>query len=196
MSGVAPLDRDQLPELEPLFENLQNTLGFIPNSLLIMAHLPSVMQAFGGLANAVQMGGTLPRGLKQLVAFVSSQSSGCIYCQAHTSHGAQHAGIPAEKIQAAFEFESSPLFEPAERAALRLARDASLVPNCVENEHFEALKEHYTDEEICELVAVISLFGWLNRWNDTLATQIETVPRQFAEQNLGARGWQPSKHAD
>lgn len=108
---------------------------------------------------------------------------------------AHRAGASPEKVEAAFAFETSELFDARERAALRLARDAAFVPNETSEAHFEALRAHFSESEILDLVAVISLFGWLNRWNDTLATEIEAGPRRFAESHLAGEGWQPGKHA-
>ena len=78
---------------------------------------------------------------------------------------------------------------------MRLARDAALVPNQVTAAHFEELHKYLSDDEIVELVAMVSLFGFLNRWNDTMATQLEPEPLAFATKNLAAVGWQPGKHA-
>jgi alkylhydroperoxidase family enzyme len=99
-----------------------------------------------------------------------------------------------EKIDAAFEYATSPLFSDAERAALSLANDSSLVPNAASDAHFAELAKHFNDQEIVEIVSVISLFGWLNRWNDTMATSLEDEPRQFAGQQLASRGWQQGSH--
>ena len=195
MPRVEPLPREDLPQLEPIFRMAEGAMGFLPRSLLTMARWPELMQAFAALAGTVNLRGKLPPELKQLVAFVSSNAAGCRYCQAHTSHGAERGGVPAEKLDAAFEFETSPLFSEAERAALRLARDASFVPNAVEDAHFEALRQHFGDEEIVELVAVVALFGFLNRWNDTMATTLEAGPLAFAERQLGGRGWTVGKHS-
>lgn len=196
MPRVAPLDRQaDLAEFEPYFKIVEQTMGFVPNSMLTMGRSPEILRAFGALAGTVLMGGSLDPALRQLVAFVSSNASGCRYCQAHTSHTAERMGVAAEKLDAAFEFETSPLFSDAERAALRLARDASLVPNEASDEHFAELHRHFDDEEIVELVAVISLFGWLNRWNDTMGTELEAAPRSFASKHLAQRGWDVAHHA-
>jgi alkylhydroperoxidase family enzyme len=104
--------------------------------------------------------------------------------------------VAAEKIAAVWEFETSPLFSEAERAALRLARDASLQPNLATPAHFQALREHYTEGEIVEIMAVISLFGFLNRWNDTMATDLEDEPLAFASQTYGPERWRPGKHRE
>jgi uncharacterized peroxidase-related enzyme len=188
------MPRKDLSDFEPLFATIEQTVGFVPNSMLTMGHWPELLQAFSGLVGAISAGGSLPRELKQLVAFVSSNASGCRYCQAHTSHGAEKLGVSPDKIDAAFEFETSDLFDPAERAALRLARDASIVPSAVEDGHFEALREHFDDRQIIELVAQIALFGWLNRWNDTLATTLEAGPLSFGRDHLSPRGWAAGAH--
>lgn len=195
MTLVTPKDRQDLPDMEPLFNMVEASMGFVPQSMLTMAHWPELLSAFGGLGGTVLAGGEIEPGLKQLIAFVVSNAAGCRYCQAHTSHSAERTGVAAEKIRAAFEFETSDLFSDAERAALRVALHAGMVPNAVEPEHMSALQEHYTDKQCVEIVAVIALFGFLNRWNDTMATTLEDAPHAFAEAQLGGSGWQVGKHA-
>ena len=194
MAGVEPLDRSDLEDLEPLFEAVEQVMGFVPNSMLTMARKPDLLRTFGALAGSVLGPGKLSRELKQLVAFVTSNAAGCRYCQAHTSHSAHRAGSSSEKIEAAFEYETSPIFDEAERTALRLAQSAGLAPNQSTPEHFAALREHFDDEGIVELVSVISLFGYLNRWNDTMATRLENEPSNFAEEMLSKAGWVLGKH--
>jgi uncharacterized peroxidase-related enzyme len=191
---VQPLPREALSEFEESFEMIEQAAGFIPNSMLTMGRVPAILRAFSGLTGAVLMEGKIPRELKQLVAFVSSQSAGCRYCQAHTSFAAHEIGISDQKIASAFEFETSDLFDEAERAALRVARDAAMVPNETTDAQFEALHEHFDDEQIVELVAVISMFGWLNRWNDTMATELEANPLRFAETTLAEKGWEVGRN--
>ncbi len=195
MPHVKPIAREALAQYEPHFQVAEQMMGgFVPNSLFTMAHRPEILEKFMMLAGTVNGPGTVDGGLKQLVAYVASNAAGCRYCQAHTSAHAAHAGVDSEKIEHAFEFETHAVFSDAERAALRLARDSALVPNMVEAEHFEALRRHFEESQIVELVAVCALFGFLNRWNDTLSTELEDVPRAFAGQHLGASGWQVGKH--
>ena len=196
MSRLDPLPPEATPELEPLYALVARSMGFVPNSLRVMGRWPELVRAFGGLAATVLAPRRLPAGTKQLVAFVASSAAGCRYCQAHTAHGAARDGVPAEKLEAAFAFETSPLFDAAERAALRLAFDASLAPPQTTEDHFAELRRHYDEETILEIVAVIALFGWLNRWNDALATPLEAAPRAFAERHLAPQGWSPGAHVE
>jgi AhpD family alkylhydroperoxidase len=195
MTMITPKPREELKELEPVFELVEAMMGFLPNSMLTMAHWPELVHGFAAMGGTILAGGELPAELKQLVAFVSSNSAGCRYCQAHTSHSAQRAGVPVEKIRAAFEYETSSLFTEPERAALRVAAHAGMTPNAVEPGHMETLRQHYSHKQCVEIVAVISLFGYLNRWNDTMATTLEASPLAFADSNLADRDWSVSKHA-
>lgn len=177
-----------------MFQAVERALGFVPNSYFTLGHRPEILRTFAPFAATVLGRGAIDPVLKQLIALVASNAAGCQYCQAHTSSGAAARGGDAAKIEAAFEFEASPLFTPAERAALRLARDAAIQPNATTPAQFADLNLHFSESEIVEIVAVIGLFGFLNRWNDTMATQLEEEPVAFASQHLAAAGWTPGKH--
>jgi uncharacterized peroxidase-related enzyme len=195
MANLEPLRREDLPELEELFALYDETLSFVPNSLYTMAHRPSILRAFSELITQIWRSGTVPVGLKPLVAIVSSASAGCRYCQAHEAVDARMRGVADEKIAAVWEFETSPLFTEGERAALRFAQVASVVPNAVEPRHLDDLRRHWDEGEIVEILAVISLFGFLNRWNDSMATDLEDTPLRAGRELLGHAGWGPGKHA-
>ncbi len=195
MANVEPLPREQLTEFDTYFSRVEEAMGFVPNSFSTMAHRPAILRGFASLSGAVLGQGTVDPGLKQLVALMASTSHGCRYCQAHTAAMAPVRGVSAEKLAAVYEFETSALFTEAERGALRLARDGALVPNMVTSAHFQDLRPHFDDGEIVEIVSVISLFGWLNRWNDTMATELESEPLEFASRHLSDAGWVAGKHS-
>ena len=60
---------------------------------------------------------------------------------------------------------------------------------------FVELKKHYSEAQIVDIVAVIALFGFLNRFNDTMATQLESSPIEAGKRYLAKRGWTVGKHA-
>ena len=189
------IDLDDLGDLADALVNTRRMLGFVPNSLLIMAQRPDLVRAFARLSGEVFMGASLDKELLNLLGHMASSAAGCTYCQAHTASNIADGGMVSRKLAAIWEFEQSDLFSEAERAALRLARDGALVPNAVTDAHFDDLKAHYSQREIVDMVAVISLFGFLNRWNDTLATPLEDEPLELAQTLLSVRGWEVGKHA-
>jgi uncharacterized peroxidase-related enzyme len=192
MPRVPPMGREDLAEYEPLFRQIEDHLGVLPNSTLTMGHRPEIMRHFAELNAAVMGPGAVDQRLKQMVVLIASAAAGCSYCQAHTSHVAEQRGVATDKIEAIWEFETSELFDEAERAALRVAHGAGQVPNAVTDEQVADLRRYYSDEAVVEIVAAIAVFGYLNRWNDTLATTLEQSPLAFGEQHLP--GWQVGKH--
>ena len=196
MSRISPLNRQDVPELERFLSATEKRMGFVPNSQLVMAHKPKLLQAFSQLGQAVHdPANKTPRQLRMLVAHMASKSAGCQYCVAHTGESAHNANVEDQKIAAVGQYATSPFFNEAERAALRFAQRAAAVPNAVTDEDFATLRKHYSDEEIVELVSVIAYFGFLNRWNDTLATELESSPLNFAECALSNTGWSAGKHS-
>jgi alkylhydroperoxidase family enzyme len=113
---------------------------------------------------------------------------------AHTADGAARLGVDQAKIDAVWDYQTSPLFSAAERAALDVAVAAGSVPNAVTDDMFMDLRKHWSEEQIVEIVGVIAMFGFLNRWNDTFATPLEDEPLEFGEKHLAAQGWDAGKH--
>jgi uncharacterized peroxidase-related enzyme len=194
MAHVDPLPRDAVPEFRERFEHYEATRGFVPNSIRTMARRPSIARAFMDLNRAVLYEGTVPEELKMLISLVASQAAGCRYCQAHMANLSSIYRASDAKIAAVWDFMTSPLFSDAERAALHLAYKASLLPNEAEEADFTALRDHFDDGQIVEIVATVALFGYLNRWNDTMATELESRPADVADRALQGVGWEAGKH--
>ena len=106
MAYLEPLETEQLAELKTILAMSEATMGFVPNSILTMAHMRQLPVAFSMLFGTV-MGAdvkvlmenlikvapeqnapeeNLPADLLQLVAYCVSVTAGCRYCQAHTGH--------------------------------------------------------------------------------------------------------------
>ncbi|PPR09603.1 MAG: hypothetical protein CFH41_02304 [Alphaproteobacteria bacterium MarineAlpha11_Bin1] len=198
MSRIKPLTDEEMGDSIDFLRPTIEALGFLPNSQRIMARKPELLTGINELYKAIMHNTekSLSPGLLYLVGNASSLAAGCMYCVAHSGGAASHSGEEAEKVAAIWEFETSDLFSESERVALRFAQAASSIPNMVTDEDFEALKEHYTDYQIVELLSIISLYGFFNRWNDTLATPLEEEPKAFAKATIGAKGWAVGKHTE
>ncbi|MCL6266513.1 carboxymuconolactone decarboxylase family protein [Flagellimonas myxillae] len=195
MALVTPLDPNHDAETKKLAEFFNETLGFCPNSVLTMQHRPAISKAFINLNKAVMANeGRVTSALKRMIAWVSSNATGCRYCQAHAIRAAERYGAEQEQLDNIWEYRSHPAFSDAERAALDFSLAASQVPNTVNADIKERLYEHWNEGEIVEMLGVISLFGYLNRWNDSMGTSIEDGAVESAEQYLGGIGWEKGKH--
>lgn len=195
MALVNPLDPNHDSETQQLAEFFNETLGFCPNSVLTMQHRPAISKAFINLNKAVMANeGRVSSALKRMIAWVSSNATGCRYCQAHAIRAAERYGAGQEQLDNIWEYRTHPAFSDAERAALDFSLAASQVPNTVSVDIKKRLHEHWTDGEIVEMLGVISLFGYLNRWNDSMGTSIEDGAVESANQYLGKYGWEKGKH--
>lgn len=191
-----PLPADHNPELKAHFEASVRNLGFIPNSMLIMQRRPEILKAFAAMSASLWLpSSTVPAPLKRLIAHMASRAAGCQYCMAHTAGGALHVGLEERKLEAIWDYQTSALFSDAERAALDLAAAAGSVPNGVSDDMFAHVRSYWSEEQVVEIVAVISVFGFLNRWNDTMATPLEDEPIHVGEKYLAGHGWSAGKHA-
>ncbi len=177
MSRIPPVATGELSVADQqIVDAATEFMGFTPNDALVMARRPRLLAAFAELVDVIYAPGLIDGGLKRLIGLVTSSAAGCQYCVAHTAFGSERQGVPAEKLADVWVFETSPAFTEAERAALRVAMLAGQVPNGVDDAAFADLTEHFTAAEQVEVLSVIALFGFLNRWNATLSTAVEAAP--------------------
>lgn len=196
MPLITPLAKGSSPDVDELARFFDETLGFTPNSVLTMQRRPAIARAFINLNKAVMAKeGRVTSEQKRLIGLLASSVAGCRYCEAHTTLAAQRYGATQERLDAIWDYRTSPLFSPAERAAFDFAIAAASVPNHVTKEIAAELKRHWDEGEIVEILGVVALFGFLNRWNDSMATSLEDGAREIAERQLASRGWTRGKHS-
>lgn len=192
---VYPLDRNANSEMEEMAKFYEETLGFTPNSLFTMMHRPRISAAFLEMNKAVMENkGRVTSALKRLIAYLSSMTTGCRYCEAHAIRAAERYGALEQKMFHIWDYKTHPIFSEGERAAFDLAIAASSVPNGVSDEISEQMRKHWDEGEIVEILGVIALFGYLNRWNDSMGTQLETPAADSGKHYLADHGWTIGKH--
>ena len=195
MPLVSPLDPNHDNEVAELATFFNETLGFCPNSVLTMQRRPAIAKAFIELNKAVMENkGQVTSEQKRLIGYLTSANTGCNYCQAHTILAAQRYGGSDERLNAIWEFRSSDLFTPAEKAAFEFALAASSVPNAVDDTIQAELKAHWDEDDIVEILGVVSLFGYLNRWNDSMGTTMESGAVDAGQTYLSNTDWSVGKH--
>ncbi len=195
MPLVTPLATNANEEVVELAKFFNETLGFCPNSVLTMQHRPAIAKAFINLNMAVMANdGRVTAEQKRLIGYITSANTGCRYCEAHTILAAERYGGSVERLANIWSFRASDLYTDAEKAAFEFALAASSVPNAVDDEITAQLHEYWDEGEIVEILGVISLFGYLNRWNDSMGTTMESGAVDAGERLLTASDWTRGKH--
>ncbi len=192
---VEPLDRTSTKEASDMASFYEETLGFTPNSLFTMMHRPRIANAFVEMNQAVMENqGRVTSALKRLIAYLASMTAGCRYCEAHAIRAAERYGSEEDKMAHIWDYKTYPAFSDAERAAFDLAIAASSIPNAVDDDIADNMRKHWDKGEIVEIMGVIALFGYLNRWNDSMGTHLEEPAAEDGNKFLGSHGWSRGKH--
>ena len=193
---VEPLDRNATPQAQKMASFYEETLGFTPNSLFTMMHRPRIANAFVEMNQAVMENkGRVTSSLKREIAYLSSMTTGCRYCEAHAIRAAERYGSTEKRMEAIWDYKIDPVFSDADRAAFDLAIAASQVPNGVTDAIAENIRNYWDEGEIVEILGVVALFGYLNRWNDSMGTELEKPAADSAQEILENKGWEIGKHS-
>ena len=195
LSIIKPLNELSDIKTKKLAEFFNETLGFCPNSVLTMQKKPNLAAAFINLNKAVmENNGTLTPEFKRLIAFISSNAAGCRYCQAHTSLAAKRYGASDERLKAVWDYENSDLFSKKEKIALKFTHLSSISPIQEDDQLKKLLLDEWSENDVIEIIGVIALFGFLNRWNDIMGTKLEGDAIEHSRNYLSDFGWEIGKH--
>lgn len=176
---ATPLAPDDPRSQDPQLEDLVSFLGYRPHALLTMARKPGLLPAVMGLVRVTLRGpGLLDEGLRFLIAAEACRGARCPYSATHAVHAAWHAGLSWERLAALPEYRHSPLFDARERAALAIASAGATLPAGDAAAAFTQARAHFSEEELIEVVSLVALFGWFNRWNSLMRTTLEPVPAE------------------
>lgn len=175
---ISDLTQGDAPER---LQALVDFLGYRPNALLTMARKPGLLPAVLELVQVALRGpGRLEEGLRFLAACEASRVAGCGYSAAHAAHAAIHLGVALPKLVELDQQATSSQYTPRERAALALATVAANAQDAEAHARrdaaFKAARACFDEEELVELVTVISAFGWFNRWNSLVRSELEAEP--------------------
>jgi uncharacterized peroxidase-related enzyme len=146
-----------------LFEQVNKSLGLIPNMTKVMANSPALLQSYLALSGAVA-GGVLPASVRERLAIATAQLNGCEYClSAHTYIGAVIAKVDVAELGAARKGDSA---DPRMSALLKLSNEIAANAGDVDESTLKAAREAgVTDEEIGEVVANLALNILTNYFN-------------------------------
>ena len=139
--------------------------------LKILAHNPRFLLPYLGLTRLVQCKTRLSPELRQLAMHLVAEINGCAWCLDFGQAQAKKMGVSGEKLSAVGAFAGSPLFSPAERAALAYAHEATQVGARVSDATFEALRQHFSEQEIVELAVAVASENMFNRLNVPLEVE-------------------------
>jgi AhpD family alkylhydroperoxidase len=130
----------------------------------IWAHQPKMMNGMGRFQQAVRKGGTVDERLKYLVELKGAQMIGCEFCVDLGSQICRRSGFSDEELLAVTRYRASDLFTDREKVALDYTVAVMRTPVEVTDDLFARMQEHFSDEQIVELTALLTVVN-LDRFN-------------------------------
>ena len=167
---IEGLERNQVGWLMKLgYSLMARRYGKVITPAKVWARMPaaSIGMAFAMWGIEEVSKGLDPK-IKRLANLRTAQMVGCPFCIDIISSIGRKEGISDEQMDALGDFERSPLFTPAERAALRYVEQMCTTPADVSDATFEELKRHFDSTQIVELTAQVALENLRSRFNRAL----------------------------
>ena len=124
-----------------------------------------LIKRFAGLGQVIDSS-PLPKLTRELVSLRASQINGCGWCLDMHAKDAAAAGESAVRLALVAAWRESTVFTEAERAALALAEEGTRLADAAEgvsDETWARVREHYDDEQVAALVALVALINAANR---------------------------------
>ena len=157
----------RIPAVEPttasdesreLLERTRREIGSVPRLFAIMANSPAALRGYLDLRAALARG-RLPAPLREQLALLVSELSGCRYCVSAQTWRAAEAGIAAAEMLANRRAESG---DSRTAAALRFATAVLDSHGRVTDGEIACLRDAgFDDEETCEIIAHVALTSFM-----------------------------------
>jgi AhpD family alkylhydroperoxidase len=109
--------------------------------------------------------------LRSLVQVLISRINSCEFCIDLNSFSGLKHGATQEKLDSLLAFEQSPLFSEQEKAALCYATAVTHSERKIDAATIALLRQHFVDQAIVELAALIAYQNMCSKFNAALAIQ-------------------------
>jgi alkylhydroperoxidase family enzyme len=136
-----------------------------------LSPLPGNGPAQAAALNAIMADEHLPARLKAEIFLISAVNNRAWYAVGHAAHRLLEQGVPHEELVALFNGDSGA--SPAEAAVHRLATRSTVDPHLITDADIAAVHEHYSDAETAQIVQVICMANFFDRFTEALGLPLE-----------------------
>ena len=173
MARVPGVDIEAIPkELKSIYKKYSTDYGPFENQVKIFAQRPPALKHIMGLLLELDQESVLPKKYLEIAIVVVSRLNECEYCVAHHTPRLIAHGLSEETADRILE-SNCPGFDEVDLLVRDFAIQVTQKPGRIPEKVFDSLRQHFSDEQIVELVLRIALCGFFNRFNDALKIEIE-----------------------
>ena len=163
MAIISSLEKNQASDVAKIvYDSFEKKTGDVPEWVKVMAHCPIILKEFTELFGAIMKEGEIELNLKWKIAFTVSSMLKCPFCVDVTEKMLKKLGANEEAVKRS-DGDSA-----VEKQVLELVRDITDDAHVNQVEVFEKLRKIFSEAQIVEIISVIGLFNYINRFNNTL----------------------------
>ena len=167
MANISFLEKDRVEGIaKEIYEKFEKEAGKTPEWVKVMAHSPKILKEFTELFKVIMSEGKIKSYLKWKIAYTISELLKCPFCVDVTAKMLKKFGATKEMIE---KTANPKELKETEKELLELVKDVTVDAHLDKPEIFEKLKKKFSEAQIIEIISVIGLFNYINRFNNTLA---------------------------
>ncbi len=166
MSWIREIDVDEAEEdLKEIYDELAESRGKVSNILKVHSLNPDAMRAHLDLYMSVMFKNTnLNRKECEMIAVVVSAANECEYCVRHHMEALNHYWRDEKKVERLAVDYSDLNIDEKKMRMLEFSKKLTLEPNNIEKKYFDEIKDcGFEDQELLDIVLVVSYFNFVNR---------------------------------
>jgi 4-carboxymuconolactone decarboxylase len=165
------------PIARVVYRATRRQLGRMIEPVRVYAHSPALLVGYGTLEWATARAHRVPERLKALAELKAAAMVHCEFCIDIGSSLAREARVSAAQLLALPSYRDSEHFDELEKLVLDLATAMSRTPTAVSDELFAALRAHFDERQLLELINVIAVENMRGRFN----AAFDMTPAGFSE---------------
>ena len=179
MARYLPVQPDAANDkVQKLYSEIESEMGFVPNFIKTWAHSDNFVESIVSLYGTVTGETSLSEKIRWLVILKTCQTNKCAYSVSHAIKRAREVGWSDEQLDSMDQYVESDLFAYYEKEAIMLAEWTTLRPDDLQEEFWMQLDNHYTSDQVVEMITLIGFFNMVNRL--VLVLEVEADPQVSA----------------
>ena len=165
MAVISSLEKNQAADVvKEIYEEYEKRGKKVPEWIKVMAHRPEILKEFFELLKVVMGKGAIAPKLKWKIAYVVSEVNRCPFCVDATTAMLKKLGAADKEIEEAKNLKN---LTGKEKEIIEMVKEVTEKASICTPDLFEKMKKDFSEPEIVEIVSIIGLFNYINRFNNT-----------------------------
>jgi uncharacterized peroxidase-related enzyme len=166
MAIVKSLEKNEVNKTaQNVYEGFEQKTGNVPEWVKTMAHSPKILKEFTELFRTIMEEGEIDTYLKWKIAYVVSETLKCEFCVSVTMNMLKKLGATDTLLK---DISTMNNLTKKENNTLALVKDITIDGHLDNPKILDKLKKEFSEPQIVEIVSVIGLFNYINRFNNAL----------------------------